>query len=205
MTELLPEVFTAPSPRLSARRLPSALVDMLNQDPASPFAGLIKRASTDVAAKKQSFVTDTSLVEALKESLESPSGVLFPYRNIATGQTDTEGIRKLLVVYWTAVRDLFPDAWGKPPSKSRLMGGVGIRAMSRLMDRIMAQVDVDAADASEAAMRELRRIENSCHWTSGTWEELGLPWNELQNTPRHISALSNFLARAYVESRASSR
>lgn len=205
VTELLPEVFTAPSPRLSARRLPSALVDMLNQDPASPFAGLIKRASTDVAAKKQSFVTDTSLVEALKESLESPSGVLFPYRNIATGQTDTEGIRKLLVVYWTAVRDLFPDAWGKPPSKSRLMGGVGIRAMSRLMDRIMAQVDVDAADASEAAMRELRRIENSCHWTSGTWEELGLPWNELQNTPRHISALSNFLARAYVESRASSR
>ena len=205
VTELLPEVFTAPSPRLSARRLPSALVDMLNHDPASPFAGLIKRASTDVAAKRQSVVTDTSLVEALKESLESPSGVLFPYRNIATGQTDTEGIRKLLVLYWTAVRDLFPDAWGKPPSKSRLMGGVGIRAMSRLMDRIMAQVDVDAADAGDATMRELRRIEQSCHWTHGTWDELGLPWNELQNTPRHISALSNFLARAYVESRASSR
>ncbi|WP_020108652.1 DGQHR domain-containing protein DpdB [Nocardia sp. 348MFTsu5.1] len=205
VTELLPEVFTAPSPRLSARRLPSALVDMLNQDPASPFAGLIKRASTDVAAKKQTVVTDTSLVEALKESLESPSGVLFPYRNIATGQTDTEGIRKLLVIYWTAVRDLFPDAWGKPPSKSRLMGGVGIRAMSRLMDRIMAQVDVDADDAREAATRELRRIEHACHWTHGTWDELGLPWNELQNTPRHISALSNFLARAYVESRASSR
>ncbi|WP_045820821.1 DGQHR domain-containing protein DpdB [Williamsia herbipolensis] len=205
VTELLPEVFTAPSPRLSARRLPSALVDMLNQDPGSPFVGMIKRASTDVATKKQSFVTDTSLVEALKESLESPSGVLFPYRNIATGSTDTEGIRKLLVIYWNAVRELFPDAWGKPSTKSRLMGGVGIRAMSRLMDRVMAQVDIDSSDAGEATARELRRIEPVCRWTHGTWEELGLPWNELQNTPRHISALSNFLARAYVDSRASDR
>src|SRR6266508_3378223 len=33
VTELLPQVVSAPSPRLSARRLPSALVDMLNDDP----------------------------------------------------------------------------------------------------------------------------------------------------------------------------
>ncbi|MDV7245316.1 MULTISPECIES: DGQHR domain-containing protein DpdB [Rhodococcus] len=201
VTELLPEVFAAPSPRLSARRLPSALVDMLNQDPDSPFAGLIKRASTDIDDRRKSVVTDTGLVEALKESLESPSGVLFPYRNMATGSTDTEGIRKLLLTYWTSVRDLFPDAWGKPPTRSRLMGGVGIRAMSRLMDRVMAHVDVNSPTAYETTKYELTRIVNRCHWTSGTWDELGLPWNELQNTPRHISALSNFLARAYVEAR----
>src|SRR4051812_10482052 len=35
VTELLPEIVSAPSPRLSARQLPSALVDMLNQDPES--------------------------------------------------------------------------------------------------------------------------------------------------------------------------
>ncbi|GAF48281.1 DGQHR domain-containing protein DpdB [Rhodococcus wratislaviensis] len=201
VTELLPEVFAAPSPRLSARRLPSALVDMLNQDPDSPFAGLIKRASTDVEDRRKSVVTDTGLVEALKESLESPSGVLFPYRNMATGSTDTEGIRKLLLTYWTSVRDLFPDAWGKSPTRSRLMGGVGIRAMSRLMDRVMAHVDVNSPTAYETTKYELTRISDRCHWTSGTWDELGLPWNELQNTPRHISALSNFLARAYVEAR----
>ena len=79
---------------MSARQLPSALVDMLNQDPDSPFFGLIKRASTEPDASRQRVVTDTSLVEALKESLESPSGVLFPYRNIAAGTTDTEGIRR---------------------------------------------------------------------------------------------------------------
>jgi DGQHR domain-containing protein len=201
VTELLPEVISAPSPRLSQRRMPSALVDMLNRDPESPFFGLIKRASSDVEDRRQSVVTDTSLVEALKESLESPSGVLFPYRNMATGSTDTEGIRRVLLIYWNAVRKLFPDAWGQPPTKSKLMGGVGIRAMSRLMDRVMVHVDLASSDAEEQTKNELSRIAPHCHWTSGTWDELGLPWDELQNVSKHISALSNYLARVYVAAR----
>ena len=61
--------------------------------PSHPSSDLVKRASTGPESKQTAIVTDTGLVEALKESLESPSGVLFPYRNIATGTTDTEGIR----------------------------------------------------------------------------------------------------------------
>ena len=152
--------------------------------------------------KQKAIVTDTGLVEALKESLESPSGVLFPYRNIATGTTDTEGIRKVLITYWTAVRNTFPEAWGMPPTKSRLMGGVGIRAMGRLMERVMAHVDVDDPGAVQVAESELATIALDCAWTRGVWPELGLPWDELQNTPRHISALSNLLARSYVTNRA---
>ena len=201
VTELLPEISSAPSARMSARRLPSALVDMLNMDPESPFHGIIKRASTDEHRRKQAVVTDTSLVEALKESLESPSGALFPYRNIAAGTTDTEGIRTLLLVYWTAVKETFPEAWGRTPQKSRLMGGVGIRAMSRLMERVMAHVDLGSGAAHTQAMAELARIAPDCHWTGGRWDQLGLPWNEVQNTPRHISALSNLLVRQYVSAR----
>ena len=92
-------------------------------------------------------VTDTGLVEALRESIESPSGVLFPYRNIAAGTTDTAGIRTVLITYWNAVRNTFPNAWGLPPAESRLMGGVGIRAMGRLMERVMAHVDVHESEA----------------------------------------------------------
>lgn len=201
VTELLPEVVSAPSPRLAARRMPSALVDMLNQDPESPFFGLIKRASTDEDHRRKAVVADNSLVEAIRESLDSPSGVLFPYRNMATGTTDTEGIRRLLIVYWSAVRDVFPDAWGKPPAKSKLMGGVGIRAMGRLMDRIMAQIDPNDPNSQELTRHEIAKIASLCHWTSGTWPELGLAWNDLQNVPRHISALSNLLARAYLAAR----
>jgi len=205
VTELLPEIVTAPSPRLSARRLPSALVDMLDQDPESPFHGLIRRASTDPESGRHRPIKDTSLVEALRESLESPSGVLFPYRNIAAGTTDTDGIRRLLLTYWTAVRSTFPDAWGLPPTESRLMHGAGIRAMSRVMERVMAHVDLGRKDAVSASKRELARIAPLCHWTDGTWDELGLPWNEVQNVPRHISALSNYLVRSYVDARTPGR
>lgn len=201
VTELLPEVISAPSPRLSQRKMPSALVDMLSRDPESPFFGLIKRASSEADERRVAVVTDNSLVEALKESLESPSGVLFPYRNMATGSTDTDGIRRVLLTYWRAVKDVFPDAWGRPASESKLMGGVGIRAMSRLMDRVMVQVIVNSRDSESATRKELSRIADRCRWTSGTWEELGLPWDELQNVSKHISALSNFLARAYVAAR----
>jgi DGQHR domain-containing protein len=205
VTELLPEVPQAPSPRLAARRLPSALVDMLNTDPASPFYGIVKRASSTPDDRARAVVADTSLIEALKESLESPSGSLFPYRNIAAGTTDTDGIRRLLLTYWSAVKATFPEAWGLPPTQSRLMGGVGIRSMGRLMDRVMAHVDLRDPNPAEAAKEELRRIAPTCHWTDGVWEGLGLPWNELQNTPRHISALSNHLVRSYVEARSGSR
>lgn len=201
VTELLPEITRVPSARMATRQLPSALVEMLNQDSESPFRGIIRRASTDTDAKKSTFVTDTSLVEAIRESIESPSGILFPYRNIATGTTDTEGIRRALIAYWGAVHDVFEDAWAKPATESRLMHGVGIRAMGRLMDRVMTHVRDDDPKARSAAATELALIAEHCAWTEGAWDVLGLAWNDLQNTPRHISALSNFLVRTYLAER----
>jgi hypothetical protein len=82
---------------------------------------------------------------------------------------------------------------------------VGIRGMSRLMERIMAHVDLTADDPVVKTRTELQRIAPLCHWRDGTWPELNTPWNELQNTPRHISALSNFLVRNYVAARTSGR
>jgi hypothetical protein len=49
--------------------------------------------------------------------------------------------------------------------------------------------------------RELALIADHCHWTKGRWGELNIAWNELQNTPRHISVLSNYIIRVYVKSR----
>ena len=203
ITELLPELATVLPPTLAARKIPAALCEMLNRDPESPFRGLIRRASTPPGLRRQAVVADTGLIKVLESSLNLPSGCLFPHRNIATGETDFERIREILLVYWNAVRDTFPDAWGLPPSKSRLMHSVGLRAMGRLMDRIMGSLDPAAPKAPHLVRQQLDRVAPICHWTSGRWEELGLKWNELQNVPSHLRILSNVLVRSYVRSDAS--
>ena len=202
VTELLPEISTPISPRLALRRLPSAIVNELNLDSSSPFQGLIRRPSMTPDERKKAVIADTSIVKALEESLGSPSSCLFPYRNIASGETEIDAIWQLLLCYWRAVKATFPDAWGIPPAKSRLMHGVGIRSMFRLMDRIMTNVNPASDGADEAVMGELALIADKCRWTQGYWEDLeGLAWNALQNTPRDIKLLSNYLSRLHLQRR----
>jgi DGQHR domain-containing protein len=199
ITELLPAISGALPASMAARRVPSALCDLLNQDPESPFRGLIRRASAGSAERKTNVVSDTAVVSMLAESLNSPSGCLFPYRNMATGETDFPAIRRLLLVYWCAVTAVCPEAWGLPPTRSRLMHGAGIQSMGRLMDRVMSGINVSDKHAGKHAKRELAKIRPACQWTSGTWESLrGLRWNDVQNTPAHIKLLSNALLRAYL-------
>ena len=202
ITELLPEVSTPLPANLQAKKIPSALCELLNSEPKSPFYRLISRASTAQDSKRGAVVADTSIIKMLQESLANPSGCLFPYRNIATGETDFDTIWAILLAYWTAVKKTFPDAWGKAPSKSRLMHGAGIRAMGKLMDRVMSPVDPLGHGVVSHVQHELRSIIPVCHWTDGRWSELGdLNWNEIQNVPRHIRTLSNVLVRTYVQAR----
>lgn len=202
VTELLPEVNLPISPRLSAKKIPSALVDLLNIKEDSPFLGLIRRPSMSPSERKSAVVQDTSLVSALEESLTTANGSLFPYRNLATGDLEIDAIWWTIVTYWSAVRDVFPEAWGKPAAESRLMHGVGIRAMGRLMDKMMSSLDPDDPTGPARVRASLELIAPHCHWTSGAWVELNdLPWNGLENTTRHIRTLSNLLVRLYVSTR----
>jgi DGQHR domain-containing protein len=202
VTELLPEVSCSLPANLAVRKVPAAICDLLNREEASPFRGLIRRPSTSEKEKANAVIADTVVVKMIEESLTHTSGCLFPYRNVATGECDHSGIWSVLLAFWCAVRDIFPDAWGKPPTKSRLMHGVGIRAMGKLMDRMMASIDPRARDAGKVVRRDLAAIAPLCRWTSGAWAELGgMEWNELQNLHRHLSVLSNFLIRAYLERR----
>lgn len=204
ITELLPEVTATLPAKLAAKKIPSALCDLLARDDDSPFLGIIRRPSTPAAERRNTVITDTSIIKVLEESLASPSGALFPYRNMATGETDFDGVKALLYTYWNAVKEAFPEAWGKPPKQSRLMHGVGIRSVGRLMDRIMSTMDPSDARAPRWVKRELARVAPFCRWTSGEWEELGgMSWNELQNVPRHIRMLSNYLIRTYLREKTS--
>jgi len=204
ITELLPEISTPLPAKLSPRKIPSAVCDLLNSDPKSPFYQLISRASTPEARKKAAVITDTSVIRMIEESLSSPAGCLFAYRNLATGETDFESIWRTLVAFWGGVKKCFPEAWGKAPEKSRLMHGAGIRAMGKLMDRIMGSVQLNGHDPIVHVQHELRALVPVCRWTSGKWAGMeDLAWNEIQNVPRHIRMLSNYLIRTYVHQRGS--
>ena len=195
VSELLPEV-SIPVPRtLAAKQEPSEICGLLNDQSDSPFCGLICRASTPRGSG--AVITDTSVIDMLKESLTSPSGCLFPYRNLATGETDFDSIWRILVAYWSGVRDAFPEAWGRRPEESRLMHGVGIRSMGRLMDKVMGTVHPSHDDLSAHVAGAMERIAPSCHWTSGSWGELSLQWNGVESTSRNQRLLTNLLVRLY--------
>ena len=201
IVELLPGTSAALPRGLGTRRLPSTLCDLLVRDPVSPFFGLIRRPSTPSANRKAAVVTDTGLVKMLEESLTTPSGSLFPFHNISSGETDFDTLWRVLLAYWSAVRAVFPEAWGRPPATSRLMHGTGIRAMGRLMDRVMSAFDPNDPHLTDLAEDELRFVAPVCRWTAGRWDELGLAWNEVQNVPRHLRLVSNFLIHAYLHGR----
>jgi DGQHR domain-containing protein len=191
INELLPEVSVLLPRDLAARQLPSALCDALATDPSSPFHNLVRRESNP--AESAGVVTDTALIEAIRMSLKSPIGALAQYRRNGEG-ADTEAMYATLSAYWTAVRDTFPEAWGRPAVESRLSHSAGIRAVGALMDTIMLRAD--ATTTPEIIVREaLTRIRPHCAWTEGTWEGLGWKWNEVQSTSQHITKLSEHLIR----------
>lgn len=198
INELLPETAAIVLPRdLAARKVPSELVNLLNQDPSSPFFRLVKRASDRTTSG--AVVTDTALIAVIKNSLSSPLGALAPFKPMGReGTGDVAGMYGLLMTYWTAVKACFVDSWGKDPKQSRLMHSAGLLAMGLLMDAIYARVAPDADVPT--VQREVDKVAPMCRWTKGTWETLGLAWNEIQNTPQHIKKLQDALVRAYAAS-----
>lgn len=199
--ELLPEVDTLLPPRLAAKKVPAALCDLLNRDPQSPFFGIIRRASTPPGkgADRREVVTDTALIQMLEHSLQDTGGCLFPHRDLTTGEMDYTQIQKILHLYWGAVRATWPEAWGLPPLRSRLMHSAGLLAMGRLMDRLMWDISPNDAEAEKVIRVALSRLKPHCHWTSGTWSEMeNLEWNKVQNLPNHVRMLSSHLIRTYM-------
>jgi len=186
INELLPEVSVLLPRDLAAKQLPSALCAALNTDPNSPFHGLIKRESD-----RTGIVTDTALIETMKASLKTAAGALGQFKQNGSGN-DTAAMYDALLLYWGAVRDTFPEAWGRQPTESRLMHSAGIRAMGALMDPLMLRADA-APDKAAAVRSMLARLAPHCRWTEGAWHGLGLEWNEIQSTSQHITKLTDHL------------
>lgn len=185
--ELLPLVGAILPRDLSSRRVPSALCDVLNRSDGSPFRRLIRRPS---GHDPDAVITDSGLVNVMRRSLQDPRGALAALV-APDGTADLNSMYETMVGYWSAVRDVFPRAWGRPPDESRLMHTAGIGAMGVLMDQILARSS--GGSAYDASLPTLKALEPRCHWTSGRWETLDREWNDIQSTTRDIRLLSNHL------------
>lgn len=201
VTELLPQTDLTLPRWMAARKLPSAIVEMLNSSSSSPFHKLIRRPSaTSIKdGAERGIVTDSAVVEMVRARLTESGGCLFPYRNFATGETDTASALGMLIAYWSAVKTVFPEAWGVPPTRSRLMHAAGVKSMGSLMDTIIPRVGGNRETTVDVLTAELQRIAPACRWTAGSWEGLGgVPWNGIEDTPRDVRLLSNHLVRLYL-------
>lgn len=198
INELLPETRGIVLPReLSERKTPYEICNLLNRDPDSPFYKLIKRSSDK--GNTTAVINDTSVMKMIKNSIKNPLGALSPYRSVGREGGDIEGMYRVLITFWKAARDVFPEAWGRDARQSRLMHSAGIEAMGVLMDRIYAKLSGINEDYA-AVRKELEKVAPACRWTSGTWEPLGVAWNEIQNTHKDIKKLQDALVRAYTSS-----
>ena len=106
----------------------------------------------------------------------------------------------VLFNFWTAVSQVFPEAW-QAARKSRLMHGVGIISMGYLMDAIShAREEGDGIVEVEEFAAHLKSIADDCRWTDGEWDFGGgivRRWNDIQNTPRDIKRVADFLQVRY--------
>ncbi len=191
--ELLPATEGAlPSP-LERRRFPTLLLDRLNLDADSPLRGLVRTPTMP-----EGLIKDNSLLKLLENSLSD--GVLYRFRGRSEDWPDVAGMLAVLKAFWGAVAEVFAPAWAQPPRRSRLLHGAGVIALGFLMDAIADRHRQTGHPDRSVFQADLEPLREVCCWTDGYWEfgpGRQRKWNEVQNTPRDIQLLANYLLVQY--------
>jgi DGQHR domain-containing protein len=191
--ELLPGTDVRLPTNLRWKRYPTTLMQRLNRDDDSPLQGMIRTPTTPYGV-----ITDNSIIRMLENSLDD--GVLHQYRDQTTGNGDTEAILPIIKDYWTAVSEVWPEAWGLPPRHSRLLHGAGVISLGLLMDAISDKFLDPQSDRRKYFLSDLSALKPICHWTNGIWEfDNGSirTWNEIQNISKDIELLAEHLLSNY--------
>lgn len=189
--ELLPSIRDAVPPKLRKRQRASRILEQLNHDPTSPFYQRVRTVTSKSLPSAN--IKDTSVLRMIENSIDN--GILLRFQ-----QRDRR-ILTLLNNYWGAVKDYYGEAWELGPRASRLTHGVGIVSMGYIMDAMGYKLASRwAIPPNTAFLAEMDMLGGGIAWTAGVWrfsDDLVMPWNELQNTSRHIDLVANYLIRRY--------
>jgi DGQHR domain-containing protein len=191
--ELLPSTEAALPTLLQRRRFPAYLLDRLNRDTGSPLEHKIQTPTTP-----EGVIKDNSILKMLENSLSD--GVLYRFREANGDNADSEKMLDVLRAFWGAVSEVFEDAWGLPPKRSRLMHGAGIVSLGFLMDAIAERYRTKGFPSNKDFEEDLTPLREVCRWTEGYWDfgpGCQRKWNEIQNTSKDIQLLANYLLLQY--------
>ena len=119
INELLPEIGVQLPRDLSMRKIPSELCNLLNRDPKSPFFEFDPAhvSGGSEIGRGHRHCSDQGDDKQHQQSTWAPCAL---YKQTDDGGADIDGMYRTMFVFWQAVKDEFPDAWGKPPTRSRL-------------------------------------------------------------------------------------
>jgi DGQHR domain-containing protein len=199
--ELLPGTDATLPTHLARKRVPATILTHLNRDAVSPLLGMIQTPTNP-----EGVIKDNSILKMLEHSLSD--GLLYRVRQGMGKRLDVEPMVDAVSLYWSAVRETFPAAWGLPPRKSRLLHGVGIVCLGFLMDAIADRHREKSVPSKVQFANDLEAVAPVCHWNSGHWN-FGRGdrrrWDEIQNTPQDVQLVSRFLLGEYKERTAKPR
>lgn len=190
--ELLPGTTGHLPAALARRQLPAQVMSRLNvpagDDSAHPFAGRIKSPTAP-----DGYIQDTTVLKMIEHSLYE--GALYQYRN-PDGTGDIDAIVAHLETFYSAVYETWPEAWQRPPTKSRLTHGAGIQALGYVMDALTDPDRVRAIDPV-TLRSQLALLTPHTAWTSGTWpfRDGERPWNGIEVTSTAVQHLVRHLMR----------
>lgn len=185
--ELLPRVKGLPD-RYSSRTTAASLVEILNYNEESCLKGLIRQQTNPSGV-----IVDTSIQKVVMNSLSD--GAL---RLIYNDPDFEDKAFRLLNNFFKAVIKNFPKAWeGHKPRTSRLVHGAGIVSMGFLME---AMFTMSGARTVDEFSEGIAIIKDKTAWTEGQWffsQDDVRKWNSIQNVPRDIRQLSQYLISQY--------
>ncbi|MGV9795280.1 DGQHR domain-containing protein DpdB [Gordonia sp. NPDC003422] len=189
--ELIPGSAGYLPPKYARRKLPASVMTQLNLNPEGPF---FERIQTPTSP--DGYIKDNSVLKMIENSLFE--GALYRYRDPIDGSGDEATMVAHLEMFWSIVRETWPDEWALAPRKSRLTHGVGIQSLGYVMDTLTDGYHVDHLDRAEIE-RKMKSIDQIAAWSGGQWslapDDLRR-WNGLQNTPNDVKLLTNLLLRA---------
>ena len=188
--ELLPAIGNGVPPKLKKRQKAYRLLEQLHKEEGSPFRSRIKTVTS--RHLKTANISDTAVLRMIENSTQN--GALYHFNG--------EGVKALQLLrnFWAAVAAQFPEAWQLSPKQSRLTHGTGIVSMGFLMDTIYYRLSNRWQIVPPRSFQKELDCLGDLPWCDGIWKfstDMTIPWNEIQNTSRHIELVTDYLIRKY--------